>query len=362
MTAALPILRDIQGAIAGGAVGDRGALLRHVTDLFIVSSNEHSDEDIALFDDVFIRLVVDLESSARALLAIRLAPVPSAPPNIVRTLAFDDDVDIACPVLAQSERLDDPTLVENAREKSQEHLLAISRRSALSTAVTDVLVERGDAEVIVSTVENRRAQFSEAGFARIVQRSEGDDRLATSAGRRSDIPWHVFTALLEKASDHVRAKLVAEHPHAKAEIGGIVGEIAGRIADEHTAALSGDRDLHARLEAMHRSGQLDDEQIRSFAEDGLVEQVRAALCLLTELPAPFIQQALHQDSGETLLVIARANGLSWATVRAIFQLPLNRRARTPSELRHCLARFEQLSRETASEIVKFHKVRGTAVS
>src|SRR4029434_3914183 len=101
---------------------------------------------------------------------------------IVRTLAFDDDVDIACPVLAQSERLDDPTLVENAKAKSQAHLLAISRRSALSTVVTDVLVERGDAEVVVSTVENRRAQFSEAGFARIVQRSEGDERLAISAG------------------------------------------------------------------------------------------------------------------------------------------------------------------------------------
>jgi hypothetical protein len=111
---------------------------------------------------------------------------------------------------------------------------------------------------------------------------------------------------------------------------------------------------------MHRSGQLDDEQIRCFAEDGLVEQVKIALFLLSELPLPFIQQALLQDSGETLLVLARANGLSWATARAILQLPANRRSRTSSQLRHCLARFEKLSRATAYEITKFYKVRNAA--
>jgi len=364
MTAAPPILHDILAAVAGGAVADRRALLRHVTDLFIAGSNKHSDEDIALFDDVFIRLVVDIETSARALLAMRLASVRSAPPAIVRALAFDDDVDVAGPVLTQSERLDDPALIENAKSKSQEHLLAISRRSSISIAITDVLVERGDAEVLLSTVENQRAQFSEAGFARIVQRSEGDDRLATSVGRRPDLPRHVFTTLLEKASDHVRAKLVAEYPHAKAEISGIVGEIAARIADEHTAQRSGDMELHASLESMHRSGQLDDEQIRCFAEDGLVKQVEAALSVLSGLTAPFIQQALCQDNGETLLVIARANGLSWATVRAILQLPIGRRPKTPTDIRHCLGRFERLSRATAVEIVKFHKARvgGAAAS
>ena len=47
-------------------------------------------------------------------------------------------------MLSQSERLDDKTLIENARSKSQAHLLAISTRQALSGAVTDVLVQRGN--------------------------------------------------------------------------------------------------------------------------------------------------------------------------------------------------------------------------
>jgi uncharacterized protein (DUF2336 family) len=360
MTAGLSILRDIQAAIADGAVDDRGALLRHVTDLFVVGSCEHSAAEIARFDAVFSSLVVEMEISARAFLALRLAPVRSAPPNIIRILAFDDEVDVACPILTQSEQLDEPTLVQNAETKSQDHLFAISRRRSLSTAVTDVLVERGDVQVILSTAENAGARFSDSGYVRLVQRSEGEDRLATSVGSRADIPWHLFTTLLAKASDHVRVKLAAEHPHARDEVGRVVDQVARRMADDHIAALSDSTDVRASLEAMHRSGQLDDEQIRCFAEDGLIEHVKTALSVLSELPLPFIQQALSQDSGETLLVLARANGLSWATVRTILQLRTNKHSRTPSEIRHCLARFEKLNRATASEITKFYKARGAA--
>jgi uncharacterized protein (DUF2336 family) len=351
------VLQEIKAAIEGGSVGDRGALLRHVTDLFIVGSAEHSAGDISLFDSVFNQLVAEIETSARAFLAARLAPLQSAPLNIMRRLAFDDEVDVAGPVLSHSERLDDAALVENASQKSQEHLFAISRRKSLSAAVTDVLVDRGDAQVVLSTTENRGARFSDSGFTRLIQRAEGDDRLAASVGSRADIPWQQFTALLAQASDHVRVRLMAEHPHAQAEVGKAVEEAASRIADAHIVAAAGS-DLHASLEAMHRSGQLDDEQIRCFAEDGLAEQVKLALALISRQSLEFIAQALMQDSGETLIVLARANGLAWSTVKTMLQLPGGKRARTPSEIRQCLARFEKLNRATACDIMQFYKARG----
>ena len=137
-------------------------------DLFIVGAVQYSDEDVTRFDDVIIRLAVDIEISARALLAIRLAPIPNAPTGIIRSLAADDIIDIAGPVLTQSERLDDTTLAETPSKKGQEHLLAILRRRCLCEAVTDVLVERGDQQVVLSTAENRGAKFSETGFATLV--------------------------------------------------------------------------------------------------------------------------------------------------------------------------------------------------
>ncbi|MFX5438043.1 DUF2336 domain-containing protein, partial [Acinetobacter baumannii] len=87
-------------------------------------------------------LLEHIENSAKALLANRLAPIDTAPPQTIRTLAFDDLIEVAGPVLTLSPRLDDDTLIETARSKSQAHLLAISNRKTLSGAVTDVLVLR----------------------------------------------------------------------------------------------------------------------------------------------------------------------------------------------------------------------------
>src|SRR6267142_460825 len=91
------------------------------------------------------------------------------------TVAFDDAIAVAGPVLSKSERLDEASLIEAARSKSQAHLMAISTRRVLSGAVTDVLVQRGNDDVIQSTLNNSGAEFSEGGFTRLVDRAEGCD-------------------------------------------------------------------------------------------------------------------------------------------------------------------------------------------
>src|SRR3981189_2586006 len=90
--------------------------------------------------------------------------------------------------------------------------MAISTRKVLSGAVTDVLVQRGNDEVVQSTVNNPGAEFTERGFTRLVNRAEGDDDLATCVGLRPTIPRHLYLKLLAKASDTVRQRLEAPHP------------------------------------------------------------------------------------------------------------------------------------------------------
>src|ERR1700690_114274 len=137
------LLDELQTTLAHGTVARRVETLRRVTDLFVNGAVDYSDDQVALFDDVFQCLIVHIEVSARALLASRLAPIDTAPPQTVRTLAYDDVIEVAGPVLSQSERLDDETLIETARHKSQAHLMAISPRKVLGGAVTKVLGQGG---------------------------------------------------------------------------------------------------------------------------------------------------------------------------------------------------------------------------
>jgi uncharacterized protein (DUF2336 family) len=357
MTADLALIQEVANAVANGAVSQRSEMVRRVTDLFIVGLAQYSDEEVTLFDDVFTRLAVQIEISARALLAVRLAPIPKAPPNIIRALAFDDEIDVAGPVLAQSERLDDPTLVENARKKGQEHLFAISRRRSLSEPVTDELVERGDQLVVLSTAANRGAKFSNAGFEILVRRSDGDDSLASCVGSRPEIPPQLFLKLLAKASQAVRAKLEAEHPDARHEVHQAVSEVTSRIQAESFAEPLDYGAAQISVEMLHRSGKSDDSKLRVLANAGHFAEITEALALMCELPRPFVERAMNQERSDTLLVLAKAAELSWSTVRTILSLRARKRGVSAREIAQCLASFERLKPAAAKEIVQFYRRR-----
>lgn len=357
MSTDFSFLNEVEDAIGNGSAGRRAEKVRRMVDLFVAGASRYSDQEISVFDDVLIRLTVEIETAAKALLALRLAPIDNAPPKLIRALAFDDVIGVAGPVLTQSKRLDDTALVENARMKSQDHLLSISKRQTLSEAVTDVLVQRGDQRVVLSTVNNRGAKFSDAGFAILVQRSVGDDTLAESVGARPEIPRQMFLVLLAKASQSVREKLQATHPHARTEVGHTVAEVTDRIRVESLSDSANYRDAQATVEKLRQSGELDDVKLRVFAESGQFAEMTAAIALMSELPLEFVERATTQERSETVLVLAKTIGLSWPTVKAILTLRAAKRPIAAGEMSQCRASFERLKPTTAKEIARFYRMR-----
>ena len=92
------LLDELQATLAHGTVARRVETLRRVTDLFINGAVDYSDEQIALFDDVFQCLIRHIEISARALLANRLAPIDSAPrkPSAGSPLTMSSRLPLPC--------------------------------------------------------------------------------------------------------------------------------------------------------------------------------------------------------------------------------------------------------------------------
>ena len=98
-----------------------------------------------------------------------------APFGVIEHLASDDQTEVAGTVLANSSCLTSDTLVEIARTKGQEHLLAISGRTDLTEDVTDVIVDRGERKVIRKLAGNASARFSDNGYKGMVAHAESDD-------------------------------------------------------------------------------------------------------------------------------------------------------------------------------------------
>jgi uncharacterized protein (DUF2336 family) len=351
------LLDELQSTLAHGTVARRVETLRRVTDLFTNGTVDFSSEQIALFDDVFQCLILHIETSAKALLSNRLAPIDTAPPLTIRTLAFDDMIEVAGPVLSRSERLDDEALIETARNKSQAHLMAISTRRVLSGAVTDVLVLRGNDEVIQSTVNNPGAEFTERGFDRLVSRAEGDDDLATCVGLRPTIPRHLYLKLIARASVTVRARLEAANPHQAGEVPNAVQEATRRARSAPSAITQQTAIAHALVNSLFEDGRLDEHQVTSFAEGGKFDETNASIAALANVPVSIAEGMMVETRAEGVMILAKVAGISWSTVKAIINMRDVLSGGPPTDLAVCKDTYERLRPSTAQQVLRFHRMQ-----
>jgi uncharacterized protein (DUF2336 family) len=354
------LLDELQATLAHGTVARRVETLRRVTDLFINGAVDYCDEQIGLFDDVFQCLMVHIETSAKALLANRLAVIDTAPPLTIRALAFDDLIEVAAPVLSRSERLDDDALIETARSKSQAHLLAISIRRVLSGAVTDVLVLRGNDEVIHSTVNNPGAEFSERGFTRLINRAEGDDTLATCLGMRPTMPRHLYLKLLAKASATVRERLEAANPQQAADVPIAVREATRRARSAPSAITQETAIAHALVKSLYEDGRLDEFQVAAFAEAGKFDEANAAIAALAKVSVSIAENMMVETRAEGVMILAKVSGMSWSTVKAIINMRDDLSGMERADLQVCKATYERLRPSTAQQVLRFHRMQTAA--
>ena len=350
------LIRDLEDAIASGSADKRVDALRRVTDLFVAGAGRYTEQHVALFDDVIDRLAREIEVDVKAELARRLAPIDNAPVKVIHALAFDDIVDVAGPVLTQSKRLNEQDLVDSARIKGPGHLLAIAQRTAISEAVTDVLVVRGDQAVVRSVVGNEGARFSDAGFGILIERSNADELLAERVGLREDIPRHHLRALIAKASETVLERLTAARPDAVGHVRQALAEVTSRIEAE--AAAHDYAEAEALVAQLRKSDGLGEEEVKAFARARRFKETVAALSLLGGLPIEAIERAMLDGQTDVILIVAKAAGLTWNAARLVVLLQGGRRGVAPSDLERAQQSFERLQAETARRVVRFYQGRG----
>jgi len=348
------LLHEIESAIATGTPRQRLRALKRICDLFIAGSSLYTDEQIAVFDDVLLKLTDVIETEARAKLARRLANVPSAPPKVVRTLAFDPSIEVAGPVLVHSERLSEADLVENASTQSQDHLYAISQRTTLSEAVTDVLVERGDHRVVRAVARNDGARFSQNGFEKLVTRANGDDTLTECLALRRDIPRHHFLRLLQTASSRVRLKLVTANPGAAAAVRSVVAEVTGKISRRVRETSPEFHKAKAATKRRHKTSQLTEQSVHSAAMSQEFEKAVAALALLGHFPVDLVERGLLDKNPDIVLILAKASGCSRTTTKALLRMRAADRGMSAHDIEAALASFERLSVTAAKRVITYY--------
>jgi uncharacterized protein (DUF2336 family) len=334
--------------------------LTRITDLFIAGSGRHTKQQTELFDEVFKTLVSVIELKTRIKLSHHLATNPNAPATLVRAFALDDTIAVAAPVLSQSTALGESDLVVSASTQSQDHLHAIAQRRTISEVITEILIDRGESEVVHAVARNAGACISDASFRKLVVRAGDDAKLAEHVGMRRDIPRHHFLKLLETASASVCSKIVAANPQFVDAVQGALTEV---VDDINLAVRNTSRD-HAKakikVKRLNDWKELGEANVHTAARAQNFEQTVMALSVLACCPIEMVERAVLNENPGAVQVLAKAAGCSWATVKVLLLMNVADRRMTKMDLDRAREHFERLEVRTARRVLEFYDARRNA--
>ena len=354
------LVNEIQDAPISGQTQRQLRALTRITNLFVAGAGRHTKQQIELFNEVFKTLVAVIELETRIKLSRHLATIPDAPSALVRAFALDDTVAVAAPVLSESAALSDSDLVASASTQGQGHLHAIARRRTLSEVITEILIERGEPDVVHMVAKNEGARFSDGSFRELVARAIDDAQLALHVGMRHDIPRHHFLKLLETASASVCARIAAANPKYVDAVQAAVTEVVDDINSEIRKHSPDHARAKSRVRRLQNWHELNEGNVHSAARSQNFEQAAVALSVLACCPIEMAERAILNENPGVLQVIAKAAGCSWATVKALLLMTAADRRMSEADLAGARENYERLETQTAKRVVEFYEARRDA--
>ena len=360
MTAATSLIPGLDEIVRNGDPKRRAEAARRIADLFLQDAATLRPAHVELFDGLLTDLVPHADINERAELAERLSLLVNAPHTLVGQLARENEILVAGPLLRRSPVLDEQTLLDIAAAKGQGHLLAMSERPALTTALTDVIIRRGDREVVRRAASNGGAQFSDNGYSELVRRANWDGVLTLTIGRRRDLSDRHLKELLAGTLDVVRRRLLdVVEPERQAAIKQAMAEMME--ASERVENRSDFVPAQRTILSLYAAGGLTEGAVLGFAKARRYAEAVAALAAMSGVKITTLDRLLSGDRYDPILILGKTIGFDWATVRALILLRYGpNQSPAAADLETARANFARLMPSTAERVVNFWKTRPTA--
>ena len=360
MTVAASLIPGLDEIVRGDDPKRRAEAARKISELFLQGAAHFRADHVDLFDSVLIGLVPHTEAVARADLAERLSLLANAPRSLVEQLAREDEILIAGPLLRRSPVIDEKALIEIARMKGQGHLLAMAERPTLSCDITDVIVRRGDRDVVRRAAGNAGALFSRTGYSTMIKRAARDGVLTIKVGQRDDLSDEQLRDLLAGSIDVVRRRLFeVVKPDRQAAIKQAMSEITG--VPEQVESRRDFAPAQRVILALHSAGELNEGALLGFAKTYKYEESIAALSAMSAVKIATLDRLISGDRHDPILIVGKTIGLEWATVRALILLRLGpNRVPAPADIEAARVNFARLMPSTAERVVSFWQTKQSA--
>lgn len=217
-----------------GSSEKRRELLRQITDVFLAHPVDRSDKEAALFDEIVGAVASDLETQVRIELSRKVADSPGPLRRTARRLAMDE-IEVARPVLERSRSLTENDILEVIDKKSQDHMLAVTKRPDIGEKVSSALVSKGEDRIVVSLLQNATARIDRETYERVAERVETSPVLHAPFVRNANVPLDMLNNVYLRVEGDLRREIMRKfHGVSPAEL-----EAALEVSRAHLSSAYG---------------------------------------------------------------------------------------------------------------------------
>ena len=246
----------------------RRDLMREVTDMFLGDPAARSETECMLFDDVVAAVVKDMEAVVRAELSDKLADSNEPISKTLKRFAMDDDIEVARPVLERSTGLSDEDLIEVVKSKTQEHMLAVTRRAKVSEQVSGALVERGSDAVVASLLDNNGAAIDRPTMEKVTDRALSSTSIQKSFVSREAVPLDLLNELTMVVQKDLRDEILKRFETvSEEELDRALTKGRHSVRMTHRKASLEQRNAIAEIDQVERTGKLKVDRLLKYLQD-----------------------------------------------------------------------------------------------
>jgi uncharacterized protein (DUF2336 family) len=341
---------------------DRRELLRRATEALGSANHAGSESELAEFDEILAAAAADYSTQVRAQIARLVAGAAAPFSQAAQRFAMDDHIDVARPVLESATCLSEATLLKVIGQKSQDHMLAVTRRATVSPVISHALVEKGNDAVVTSLLKNERAEIAPATYDVVVRRTETSPALQAPLVRRATVPVELLNGLYMKVESDLRKEIVAKFESVSPEemekafqrSRDRVSDVYKQRPDDFSASLQ-------RLTVLEQRGSLQPPVLISLLREGKSARTTFKLVFarLTDVDFDLVERIVETFDLDTVALLCRGSNFD----RALFvslAVGLDDPSRGLAGADQFAKLYESVPVQAAQRAIRFWKVRAAA--
>lgn len=335
----------------------RRQLLRELTDHFFGEPAPNATET-TLYGAVLTRLSDEMEVEVRAELAARFADAPNAPHRLIRRFAEDQAETVAAPVLSASPVLTDGDLIEVVRSRGQGHMRAVSRRTVVSEAVSDAIVECGDDETLGTLLRNDGARLSRAASETAVERAKANPALHAATVERKSLPPDLLNEMYFVVEARLRQHILEQNARMDPDLLEAALEAGRNRVAANDGALPPDyAESVAYVNELRAAGQLTPQVLARFLRSNGRTPFLVALAQLADVDFHTARRIVERKELDALAVICKAADMDRAIFLTYAVVLLGSEDNPMGKAGNYGRLYGELSREAALRTLRFWRMR-----